>query len=252
MTIVRDPSYPLQEKPVQDYGAWFMTRIIKSSFHTTTNSITPATVFTTACALILAEITRSKDVLFGRVVSGRQRLPINCQDVVGPCTNMVPVRIHVDEDTNLIDLLHKVQDQYLNSLPSETLGLEELKQNCTDWSDSTTKFGFCTTYQTFDTSPESQAQDQRVQLEHLPLDKQAHDSNGPDDGLEKSILNEASLHAVDIGGGPEPDGHHIRVSLSAVRRVCGETMAEQMLAELCNEIQLLTACTRSRPELKPA
>ncbi|KAK1985856.1 hypothetical protein LZ30DRAFT_685835 [Colletotrichum cereale] len=136
-------------------GTWVLEKCIKSPFQTNPEGITLATVFTAACALIFAKETGSKDLVFGRVVSGRQCLPVNSQHIVGPCTNAVPVRVGVNGGTNPRGLLCKVQYQYLESLPYETIGLGGIKENCTDWSDATLNYNFYTVFQNFDMSPES-------------------------------------------------------------------------------------------------
>ncbi|XTI94667.1 hypothetical protein V2W45_1440579 [Cenococcum geophilum] len=136
-------------------GAWFVEK---------------ATVFTTACTLMLAKMTGSRDVLFSRLVSGRQCLPTSCQHIVGPCTNIVPVQ-----------LLHK------------TLGFEDIKENCTDWPEATTNYGCCSIYQNFEIQPESQG---------LTQDPRTLKFRDGDATLNRRILDEAPMH--------NPDGLHLR------------------------------------------
>ncbi|KAF2736095.1 CoA-dependent acyltransferase, partial [Polyplosphaeria fusca] len=144
-----------------------VTYIVEKSIESTLqagNNITPATVFTAACAFMLAKETGLSDLVFGRIVSGRQNLPAQWQNIVGPCTNEVPVRAIMDKNASPRELLQQVQSQYLDSLPSETLGFDELKENCTDWPDSTTDFGCYTNFQNFEMRPESQIQGQSIRL----------------------------------------------------------------------------------------
>ncbi|KAI1181191.1 non-ribosomal peptide synthetase [Nemania sp. FL0916] len=194
------------------------------------NSITPATIFSTACALMLAKETGSNDVLFGRIVAGRQGLPFSCQNAVGPCTNEVPIRARIDENASRKELLRQMQDQYLNSLPFETLGLEELKKNCTNWPETTKKFGCCTVYQNFDFHPESEMQEQRVQIGVLSRDEK--------------FANEASTHDLVIAGEPEPEGPYMHVTIIANRKVCDDKRVKRMVEELCENIQALNLALR--------
>ncbi|KAM3428602.1 hypothetical protein MY4824_008750 [Beauveria thailandica] len=62
------------------------------------SSITQATVFNAACALALSRETGATDVVFGRIVSGRQGLPVSWENIVGPCANAVAVRARIDDN----------------------------------------------------------------------------------------------------------------------------------------------------------
>jgi hypothetical protein len=238
MTRVKGTSGPRQQ-PERD-GSWFVERIIEVPIQASLEGITPATVFTTACALMLANETGSNDVVFGRVVSGRQYLPVSDQHIVGPCTNVVPVRICTDRHSCLADLLRSVQDQYLNSLPFETLGFEEIKETCTDWPETTTNYGCATAYQAFEMlSPESQIQDQRVRLEHLSQDTATPDSGECNTVIRRKPQQEASIHDVDIAGMPEPDGSHLRICIAAYQRTYDESTVDRMLNDLCERVRTL-------------
>jgi hypothetical protein len=228
MTVIDSPSNSRQLGD-QDSSTWFVSKVVKLPLQANTDGITQATVFTTACALMLAKETRSTDVVFGRVVSGRQCLPPSSQDIVGPCTNLVPVRVSMRDDSDLGELLHDVQDQYLKSLPFETLGFEDIKENCTDWPEEIAAFSCSTTFHNFNMQPESHVQDRRIKMQSLPLDSQ------------DERLDMAPLHDVELSGVVEADGQHLKVSLSARRQTCGETMAERMLNELCESIETLTS-----------
>jgi amino acid adenylation domain-containing protein len=108
-------------------------------------SVSAASVFSTACALALSKATGESDITFGRVVSGRSSLPPSLQDVFGPCINFVPLRIQVDKEVSHEQTLHSVHDQYINSLPYETVGFKEIIADCTDWNDD--YFGCTVQYQ---------------------------------------------------------------------------------------------------------
>ncbi|RYP40686.1 hypothetical protein DL767_001544 [Monosporascus sp. MG133] len=232
MTAIESVSSIARQQHVTPVGTCRASKTISVPLQASAeSSITQATVFTTACALMLSKETGLRDVLFGRIVSGRQGLPITCQNVVGPCTNQIPVRVRIDGDVNPRELLRKMQDQYLNSLPFETLGFDELKKNCTDWPDATTKYSCCIVYQNFDPHPESQMQEQRVQLGVL---------SGDD-----NVVNEASIHDLVLAGEPEPEGPYLHVTIVASRQVCEDRRVKQMLEELCERIQTLSLALRN-------
>ncbi|KAI0407966.1 non-ribosomal peptide synthetase [Xylaria palmicola] len=194
------------------------------------SSITPATIFTTACALMLMKETGLRDILFGRIVSGRQGLPITSQNIVGPCTNEIPVRVCVDENSNPRKLLRTMQDQYLDSLPFETLGFDELKKNCSRWPEATKKFGCCIVYQNFDFQPESKVEERRVQIGVL--------------ARAEEVVDEASIHDLVLAGEPEVDGPYLHVTVVANRQICKDSRVKNMLEKLCETIQTLSSALR--------
>lgn len=106
---------------------------------------TPATTFTAACACFLSQITGSSDVTFGRLVSGRAMLPVQLRNTVGPCVNIIPVRVRHTQ--SLEQTRQSVHEQLIDSLPFDTLGAKEVVENCTSWPRETRSFGLVTSYQ---------------------------------------------------------------------------------------------------------
>ncbi|UKZ79102.1 NRPS [Trichoderma virens FT-333] len=227
MTVVKSIRSSARQQQVAPVGSYHASKVIGVPLQAKTDSsITQATIFTTACALTLSKETGSSDVVFGRIVSGRQGLPITCQSIVGPCTNEVPVRVRIDEEANHKELLREMQDQYLNSLPYETLGFEELKKNCTSWSDATTNYSCCIAYQNFDYHPDSEMEEQRVQIGVLSRDYEAG--------------NDAPIHDLVIAGEAELDGPYLHVTVAANRQICEERMVKRVLEDVCERIQTLS------------
>ncbi|KAF4447795.1 nonribosomal peptide synthetase [Fusarium austroafricanum] len=128
-----------------------------------TASISPPTGTTMATLVKLAwAITLSRlftpahayglnDVVFGQVVHGRG-LGIPHEDrIVGPCLNIIPVRVHFSSTPDTQEkgeLLSQVQRQHIETMPVENLGLGEIAQNCTTWEPGT-KFGSFVRFQNF-------------------------------------------------------------------------------------------------------
>lgn len=226
MTVIKDISSNARQKAVP-VGTCHATKTISVPMQANADSsITQATVFTAACALLLSEEVGSRDVVFGRVISGRQGLPVTCQDVVGPCTNEIPIRVCIDEDMNWKKLLRELQNQHLNSIPFETLGLDELRKNCTGWSEATTDYGCCVAYQNFNYHPDSQIEEHRVQIGALSRDVE--------------VGNEAPFHDLAMVGEVEPEGPYLHVTIVANRQVCDEGRVKRMLDKLCERIQTLS------------
>ncbi|EKG18856.1 AMP-dependent synthetase/ligase [Macrophomina phaseolina MS6] len=99
-----------------------------------------ATVLKAAWALVLARAAATTDVVFGHLVSGRNMaLPGgqgDVDEVLGPCLNLIPVRVQLDDDNNnntASTLLRQVYDQHLAAIPFETLGFPTIVERCTAW-----------------------------------------------------------------------------------------------------------------------
>ncbi|KDB23154.1 hypothetical protein H109_04969 [Trichophyton interdigitale MR816] len=113
-------------------------------------AVTHASLFTFACAAALSHITGEPDVVFGRVVSGRAALGADLVDVIGPCLNRVPVRVHCGAGRTRADSIAAVQRQYAEMVSHETVGLSDIVQNCTGWPQNIADFGCWTQYQNVD------------------------------------------------------------------------------------------------------
>lgn len=88
------------------------------------------------------------DVVFGQVIHGRG-LGIPHEDrIVGPCLNIIPVRVRISSPSAKRDLLAQVQQQHIQTMPVENLGLGEIARNCTSWSPGT-RFGSFVRFQNF-------------------------------------------------------------------------------------------------------
>ncbi|KAI9147006.1 nonribosomal peptide synthetase [Paramyrothecium foliicola] len=233
MTNIQKPANTIEKH--EQHGMWYIEKLITAPNQTNPGGITPATVFTAAFGRILAKVTQSHDIVFGRIVSGRQCLPISCQRLIGPCANCAPVRMRLTESSDLKALLRDVQDQYLKSLPYETLGFDEIKKNCTDWPSQTPNYGCCTVYQGFDMKPESQIGNQRLRFEQWGT----QESYSLDSNATAQFINLAPPHDVSISGTPEPDGVHVRVFIGADERLFEAEQVERLMDELDEEIKAL-------------
>ncbi|CVL10435.1 related to non-ribosomal peptide synthetase [Fusarium proliferatum] len=226
MTILSDAGNGAYPREVSPSKALHLSKVVSVPSQAIRSSIaTQATVFNSACALVLSKESGSSDVVFGRIVSGRQGLPVNCQDIIGPCTNAVPVRARIGTDENHHQMLRDMQDQYLRSLPFETLGFEEIKRNCTDWPDSTTNFACCVTYHNFEYHPESEVEQQRVEMGVL--------------SKHVELRKDEPLYDLAIAGEVEPDAMSLKVTIIARAHLFEEERVQYFLEEVCNTFQAL-------------
>ena len=102
-------------------------------------SFTTATLVSCAWATVLSEFSGEEDVVYGHVVAGRTSDLPAVADVIGPCLNIIPVRATVRPHTKPLSLLRAVQEQHLSLEGSDSVGLQDLVENCTaDWEPSGT------------------------------------------------------------------------------------------------------------------
>ena len=99
----------------------------------TTRNITTATILKAAWTSALAQLSGNSDIVFGNLISGRNVAVEGVESIVGPCLNIIPVRITLDPSWTALDLLRRVQNQQVASMPFESLGFREIVQNCTNW-----------------------------------------------------------------------------------------------------------------------
>ena len=110
-------------------------------------TFTPATFFDASCAIMLARLTGCNDVVFGHFVSGRSSLPSWLEGVVGPCHNIVPLRVKVDEKTDSTSILDRVHVQHANGTLHEMVGLSKIAAECSSWPEAAPEFGLVSHYQ---------------------------------------------------------------------------------------------------------
>ncbi|KAJ4155409.1 hypothetical protein LMH87_000652 [Akanthomyces muscarius] len=202
-------------------------KVISGPSQAVRGSITQATVFNAACAIVLSNETGANDVVFGRIVSGRQGLPVSWQNMIGPCTNAVPVRAVVDTEGNHQQMLRDLQEQYLLSLPFETIGFDEIKRSCTDWPEASNNYGVCVTYQNFEYHPASEVDQQRVEMGIL--------------AKKAELIKEEPLYDVAIAGEVEPDGIHLQVTVVVNSALFSQEAATHLMEEVCKTFQALNS-----------
>ncbi|TVY85159.1 Nonribosomal peptide synthetase [Lachnellula suecica] len=106
-------------------------------------AITPATVIKASWSFVLAQISASPDVVFGNVISGRNAAVAGVESMIGPCVNMVPVRVPFRSSWSVLDLFRHLRDQQTANMPFESLGFREIIKHCTEWPDWTNFSTIC-------------------------------------------------------------------------------------------------------------
>ncbi|KAH8599075.1 hypothetical protein B0O99DRAFT_504970 [Bisporella sp. PMI_857] len=184
----------------------------------TLEGVTPATVFNAACAIVLRSLTSSDDVTFGRITSGRAALDDEFQDLVGPCTNIVPIRVRFpDGPSQLSYVLQLIHKQYVESIPHETIGLDDIIRDCTNWSTSMAQFPVVTQYF------------------NLEEGSEAHTSGDGDAECSVHVWDPVRVDpfpwSLCLGAFPSRAG--VRISIAANSRYAERGMVERVVDELC-------------------
>ncbi|GKT87880.1 peptide synthetase [Colletotrichum tofieldiae] len=123
--------------------------------------LTLASLLTSSWAAILALLTSHQEVVFGRLVAGRNANIPGVQDIIGPCINTVPVRIAVpyspspsSTTTTAETYLREVQDQHVAMGEADSLGLMDIINHCTTWTpDSAVHLDSVVEHSSLDTRP---------------------------------------------------------------------------------------------------
>ena len=94
----------------------------------TTAQVTPNTIVETAWGLLLQRYNRTDDVVFGKVVSGRDNTNSDVSDLIGLFINNIPVRVRIDKDDTVLELMKKVQAQAAESNRYDYVALSDIQQ----------------------------------------------------------------------------------------------------------------------------
>ena len=96
---------------------------VSNKVQVTLNSIVEA-----AFGVLLQKSCCLSDVVFGKVVSGRNADIEGINDMAGLCINTIPVRVSCDVNTTVRDLLGSVQKQSLDSSEYDYCALSEIQK----------------------------------------------------------------------------------------------------------------------------
>ncbi|MCJ1392592.1 hypothetical protein MMC18_005462 [Xylographa bjoerkii] len=178
--------------------------------------ITFATVIKSAWAYVLSQISGSLDVVFGHTIAGRNA---GGDDVVGPCINVVPVRVNLQSVEKIIDLLQQVQQQQLDNIPFETLGSREIIRQCTDWSPSSF-------YNTI--------------VQHQNIDEYEPFQLGDTYYEQGSVAPELEMLDM-IGIHSKPTGEQMEITLIWSPKVIPCGLADELLELLCSTVETFSS-----------
>ena len=160
------------------------------------HNITDATVIKAAWAMVLAELTAQSDVTFGNLVNGRTAPISGVEQIVGPCLNIIPVRVLFQPYWTVIDLLRSVQDQHVAAMPYENLGFREIIKHCTEWP-NWTNFTTCVQHQNMAQHSELKLGGNKYTVGNLGSNEDFADFSVVSTPKDSHIVEIALIHASD-------------------------------------------------------
>src|SRR5258708_4779567 len=92
------------------------------------HGLTLNTVIQGAWAILLGQLTSSRDVVFGSTVSGRPPEIAGIESMVGLFINTLPVRVRMRPEDTARDILERLQEQQSQLLPHQHVALAEIQR----------------------------------------------------------------------------------------------------------------------------
>jgi amino acid adenylation domain-containing protein len=180
-----------------------------------------ATLVKAAWALVLAKMSGQRDIVFGNLVFGRNIPVSGIEDISGPCINMIPIRVRLNEMDRVQDLLALVQEQQLAAMPHESLGFRRLIKNCTDWP-TWTRFSSV------------------VQHQNLGRNGAQEFHMGKDLKCEMGVLGPA-YDSSDLWVQTTPQADSFKVEIGSCSAVVSPDIAEILLDRLCSVLTVFAS-----------
>lgn len=100
--------------------------------------ITVALLANLAWALLLHNITGESDIVYVTLVTGRSNPVRGIESIVGPCINLVPARLGFSGSWTVSGLLEGLQTQFMSLDQGDTMGIDEIHAQCTNWPSAST------------------------------------------------------------------------------------------------------------------
>ncbi|CRG87886.1 Nonribosomal peptide synthetase 8 [Talaromyces islandicus] len=105
--------------------------VVSKSVHVPSNAnqdtSTPS-LLRAAWALLVSKLSGNDDVTFGATVSGRNVAIHGIEDLLSPTISTIPVRLRIDSNDNVRTFVRAVQNQALEAIPFENLGLHNIRR----------------------------------------------------------------------------------------------------------------------------
>ncbi|CAE7020751.1 Nonribosomal peptide synthetase 3 [Pyrenophora teres f. teres] len=180
--------------------------------------LTMASLVSSAWAVVLSHISGEEDVVYGLVVAGRNSNLPGITDVMGPCSNFIPVRARPYSTRTSEELLQSVQDQYASLGESDSMGLDDIVQHCTDWP-AKSEFDSIVQHQNIEEQPEIQFAGETTKLQWF----------------ENPFAVPRQLFVFS-----RPRGNSLTITINGNTGILTDQCAEKLLVMLCDTISQLS------------
>ncbi|VUC26260.1 unnamed protein product [Clonostachys rosea] len=128
------------------------TIINKMMIEAPRSDVTAANTFISVCALTISDLLGCRDLTVGLLVSGRAMIPQH-MNIAGPCVNVIPLRVNLDNCPEFSDLSWAVQKQRIAGLAFEASQLGDIVTEPTAQV-SMSNLGFILEFQNIEEHPE--------------------------------------------------------------------------------------------------
>jgi non-ribosomal peptide synthase protein (TIGR01720 family) len=91
-------------------------------------NVTKNTIFETVFGILLQKYTYTEDVVFGKVVSGRNYPVDRVDEIIGSLINTIPVRVNSDDKTTFSKLIKEIQSQAFDSEKNSFCSISEIQK----------------------------------------------------------------------------------------------------------------------------
>ncbi|PVH90759.1 CoA-dependent acyltransferase, partial [Periconia macrospinosa] len=203
----------VQDSPPEGFLAEAETTMPRLS-----GNITSATLVSTAWAVLLARLIGRDDITYGHLIAGRNSALRGIEHIVGPCINIVPVRVKIPAVVKPTDLLRSVQEQFLAVGEADSLGFADIIKHCTDWR-TTSRFDINIQHQNIDEHPEFTFQGTKNRLQFFQY---------------PNILPMSQIHLMCY-----PEHGRLRINLTTDTSIMCKETANSLLASLMKIIRQL-------------
>ena len=105
------------------------TKRVISTLQWPHNGITNSTMIRAAWSILQSAYTKTNDVSFGSIVTGRQADVVGIERVAGPTISTVPVRVNFESNTTtLLELQQHIQQSSTDTIAHEQVGLQFIRK----------------------------------------------------------------------------------------------------------------------------
>ncbi|OQE20976.1 hypothetical protein PENFLA_c015G04071 [Penicillium flavigenum] len=185
---------------------------------------TVSTLVKAAFSWVLSVHVATSDIVLGQVVHGRGAPLPDVDKALGPCINLLPVRININPEWTVEDLVRYVQNQQLETFPYDYVSFENIVERCTNWP-AGSKLGCLVHHQGMETAE--------------PFEMGGLRSSSSS-SWASSKLAQGQLGVISMERGPCVD-----IMIAAAEDTMDHPTADRLAEKLAKTIELFSSCPSS-------